>query len=186
MIEIKLENLPRLRQAFDPARVDKAFNSALRKTAGKARTRVSQEVRKIYNIKARDISQSVKTINRQDFIELRWTGKTLGLDKYSPTKRTVRTARGPRKGVAVKVLKKGKRKLVKGGFQVASKNNLIFQRTGQKMASNPQKDAIARMFGLSVPQMVNKKVTNNAIEFIGDEMNVQFERAFNFFLNVQK
>lgn len=189
MISIELQNIQALKQAFDPVRVDKAYSSALRKTGAKARTRVSQEVRKIYNVKARDISQTAKLINRGDIIELSWTGRTLGLDKFSPTKRIVRNkpSRGPsfRRGVAVKVKKTNKRKLVEGGFQVASKNNLIFERTGKKMTSDPTKDAIKRMFGISVPQMVNKNVSDKAIQFIGEEANVQFERAFNFFLKVQ-
>lgn len=186
MIEISLENYQKLRLSFNPKKVEKALKSALRKTSTKARTRVSQEIRKIYNIKARDISKTSRILNRGDFIELSWTGRTVGLDKFSPTKRIVKTARGRRQAVAVKVQKRNKRKLVKGGFQVASKNNLIFQRTGKKMASNPQKDAIARMFGISVPQMVNTKVSNRAIDFIGEEANVQFQKAFNYFLNVKK
>jgi len=186
MINIRLENYQALKVAFDPARVEKAHKSALKKTAAKAKTRVSQEIRKVYNIKARDINQASRIMHLGDIIELSWTGGTVGLDKFSPTKRTVRTARGPRKGVAVKVKKAGKRKLVKGGFQVPSKNNLIFQRTGTKMVSDPTRDAIARMYGISVPQMVNEDVSTKAIEFIGDEANVQFVRAFNYFLNVQK
>lgn len=60
MTSITLTNISEARQLFGGAVVDKAIASTLNKIAAQAKTAVSQEIRKTYNIKARDLNSAMK------------------------------------------------------------------------------------------------------------------------------
>ena len=187
MIAVKLNNLVGLKVAFDPIKVEKAYRSAIKKSAGKAKTQISKKVRQTYNIKARDINAITRVNNITQGVVITWIGSQLGLYKFTPLKRIITLPKGTpwgnkRTGVSVRIKKSNKRKLVKTGFQVAKLNNQIFERNGEKMKSDPTKDAIKKMSGISIPQMVNDNILNEAARFMEKETPIQFERAFNFFV----
>jgi len=183
MIKVDISNLEQLRKQFDPVKVDKAFWSALKRTTAKTKTQVSKEIRKIYAIKAGDVNKHVRSYRAQDSYVIDYSGAPIPLHKFRPTARTVTTARGVRKAVSVKVKKTKRRGIVKGGFQPPKFGGPIFKRTGKPSAGDPSREAIAKMFTLSVPQMVNDSVAAKTFDFIQDEANDQFYRAFKFFIN---
>ena len=190
MIEIQLTNIRQLKKEFEPKKVEKAYRSALKKTGAKTKTRVSKDVRKTYNIKARDINNITRLYSVSHGVVISWAGKNLSLAKFTPLKRIINIGAGKpfgskRIGVSVRIKKTSGRKLVKKGFQVTKLNNQIFQRTGGKMKSDPTKDAIKKMFGISIPQMVNDNILNDAANFIEQEMPIQFERAFKHFVGAK-
>ena len=186
MIKIQVANIPRLNSEFDPKRVDKAYKSALRKTAGKAKTQVSQKVRKTYEVSAANINKVSKISNISQGAVITWIGEQVGLVHFKALKKNITLPKktnwgNKRVGVTVKIMKAGKRKYIKSGFKVAKLNNHVFERNGKKM-KDPTKDAIRKMSGISIPQMVNKRILNETADFVEQEMPVQFERAFKFFI----
>jgi hypothetical protein len=184
MIKVDISNIDQLRKQFDPEKVDKAFWSALKRTTAKTKTQVSKEIRKIYAIKAGDVNKHVRSYRAQDSYVIDYSGSPISLRKFGAKTRTVSTARGVRKGVSVKVKKTKRRDLVKSGFQISSqKPSPIFKRTGKPSAGDPSREAIAKLFSLSVPQMVNDSVAAKTFDFIQEEANDQFYRAFKFFIN---
>ena len=183
MIRIDISNIEQLRQQFDPVKVDKAFWSAIKKTTAKAKTQVSKEIRKIYAIKAGDVNKHARLFRTQEGYVISYDGAPIPLHKFRPTDRTVMTARGIRKAVSVKVKKTKRRGIVKGGFQPPKFGGAIYKRTGKASVNDPNREAIARMYSLSVPQMVNDSVADKTLDFIAEEVNDQFYRAFKYFIN---
>jgi len=189
MIKVQASNLINLKIAFDHKKVQKAFNSSIKKTATRTKTHISKKVRQIYEIKANKINAVTRINTTKHGAVITWIGTNVGLENFKALKRNItlnkpKSSRWGNKriGVSVIIKKSNSRKLVKTGFQVAKLNNLIFERTGQKMKSDPNKDAIKRMSGISIPQMVNDDVTMDASVFVEREFPIQFERAFKFFV----
>jgi hypothetical protein len=142
MISVNLTGIEAARQALGPVVVNKAINSTLNKLAAKAKTEVSKEIRKTYNIKARDLNAQL-TVSRArgaGFYEatLSASGPRFSLMYFDPQEIAIRggdailtsrargrdgsgglvsrkVKRGSRvRGVTVKVKHAGGRKLVKG------------------------------------------------------------------------
>lgn len=185
MIRLELENYEDLRRQLGPAPVERALNIAIGRAARKTRTTVSQEVRKIYNVKARDVSRTVKLkrIRRGSNVAaalLEYTGPRLPLDKFGLRQRYVKSARGRRRGISVKVKKTGPRKIVRGAFAANVNGIKAFKREGAKRLP------INRLTTVSLPQMVaRQQVVDAAIERSGQELGVEFERALRVTLNRQ-
>ena len=177
MYTYKFERLPELSRVFDPSLIDKATNSAIGKTARKTRTFISKNVRQEYTVKAGDIRKSVGTRIRRPSrtsAALDYKGSTISLRRFGARKRQV----NGRPGVSVAV-KKGQRKVVKGGFSHG--NGPIFKRIGRSRLP------IEKLFGPSVPQMVsNLQITDKTNEFIGFEFPKEFDIAMRFFIGKQR
>lgn len=140
MIEFEITNLDELRRRYDPKIIEKALNSAVKKTANKARTLISKAVRKGYNVKAADIAKALTEKRIRGPVTERillYTGGRLSLMYFDPqevrvtrdygaittkrgrdglvSSRAKRTTKRHRelRGVTV-MIKKGQRKKVKG------------------------------------------------------------------------
>lgn len=174
----ELQNLRELRQAFDPKLVDKAFQRALQVASMKAKTRISRKVRATYNIKAAAVGRSVqlRKLQSEPGRLLLYTGRMLGLDKFSARPKKVRTAAGRRVGVTVQVKKSGGRKLVKGAF-LGGKGKVIFTREGEGRLP------IERKFGPSIAHMVgNKDVLTDFEAHVGEDAATEFNRYLEFLM----
>ncbi len=135
-----------------------------RRTTSKIRTRISKDVRKVYNVKARDVSSTVKLLNRSkgtlEHRILLYIGGHIPLAKFDAKPRVVRSRRGPRRGVTVRVRKDSGRKLVgkRSGFHGAG-----FLAKGKVMARKTPAGPSHRMhYGPAITQMVaNESVIEN-------------------------
>ena len=180
-VSLRYGNLAELQQAFgyDPVRT--AVQSAIGKTTKKARTLISKEVRKTYNIKARDIAQVVSILPQASGRVLLWKGGRLPLDHFAPkfgmvkvdVNRGGRVHRAKRRRVSVRVRKDRGRQVSKHAFWGAGKNSgkqLIFQRSDQ----SDNKSDIEMKEGPAIPHMV-AKVDERAVS---DFVHADFENQF--------
>ncbi len=184
MIKIDFErmSLAELRRKFDPEIVNRADRIAIGRTAKKIRTQISKDVRKVYNVKARDVSSTVKLPNRsKGSLEQRillYTGGHIPLAKFDAKPRAVRSRRGPRRGVTVRVRKDSGRKLVgkRSGFHGAG-----FLAKGKVMArKTPARTSHRGLYGPAIPQMVaNESVIESYHAKVRREYPIELERALN-------
>jgi len=79
MIKWRINDIDKLRKEFGDMPIEKALRSTINKMAAKAKTAVSKEIRKTYNIKARDLNAQMR------------------IDKYKPSRHSaILIASGPR------------------------------------------------------------------------------------------
>lgn len=184
------EGFEELRRKLDPKLLDKALNTAMQRTAMKVRTHISKDVRKKYNVKAGAIGKAVrisKVKSRHGGRLIAYTGKAIGLDKFGAKEKTVKSARGQRRGATVQVLKgRGSRNMVRGGFLAPGKNGngpFLFRRIDK----HDNKSKIARRLGPAIPQMVSNKLTVVGVnETIGQAMPIEFARAMDHFYRFKR
>ena len=163
-----------LRRVFGSNVVSKSVKSATFKTTAKTRTEISKRVRDIYAVKAGLISKSASIRNGSSVREkmLLYTGANISLTEFGPRQRLVRTAKGKRKGVSVRIRKDRGRKLVKSGFSASLK--------GGKFIGKRKTDTRFPIRGtstVSVPGMVKSRDVIKLInKFVGEEYPAQFER----------
>jgi hypothetical protein len=189
MIDIDFQDLDKLRKQFDPKVVNRALNSAINKTANKARTFISKKIREKYNVKAATIKHSLSEIRRKDPKDLvaervlQYTGPHLVLSHFGA--RVARIPGSRHKGASVLVRKDRGRKIVKGrhgygGFIIVDKkyNHLnVYER------ETKERYPIDALFGPSVAEMISATETFNAIDaFVGAEMPKQLEHELDYFL----
>lgn len=200
MIREEFQDLDALREKYDPRIINKALNSAINKTKNKTRTIVSRGVRNIYNIKASKLKAALKEIaiqpnkgNVNDVVierVLSYTGGRISLINFDAKSKTVRVSMKGRKkkvtrnAVTVRVKKSSGRKLVKGkdgrGAFIGVGNNSnehVFMRSSDKRLP------IEKLWGLSVPEMVNTtKVLDEVDDFVKSELPDQLDHALDYFL----
>ena len=186
MLELKLKNLDKLMQAYDPSLVQQALTRSLNRVTGKSKTFVSKEVRQDYNVKARDISKAL-TITRarkgQNEAMLLYAGGRLGLGKFGARERTVKVRAGrggsTRKQVRVKVKKTDGLTPVTssqgvGGFMF---NGQIYARMGASRMP------IKSLSGPSIAHMVDDRgIVDDVSNLIGDEIQKEFTSNLDYYL----
>lgn len=191
-LRYKFTDLDKLKKAFDPKIVEKAQRSTVKKTAAKARTWLSRRARQVYTVTAGVVARHSKLENyfgdpQQPFSVIRYVGSRIGLINFASRERLVRTDKGLRRGVSVRVRKDHKRSVVKGrkgrdqspGF-IATGNNdntHIFARRGDS------KLPISAMYGPSVAEMIGREeVQGQMSAFVGSEMPAIFDHEMEYFL----
>lgn len=181
MLTYELTGLDELRRKFDPKMIDKALQQALQLASTKARTRISAEARKLYNVKAGDISKTVRLQRITGGRMLLYTARMIGLDKFGARQRMVKTAQGRRRGVSVLVRKTKGRKVVKHGFTANVHGEKLWKR--ETDARLP----IRRLFGPSVAHMVgNEIVANIALLQVQEDASKEFDRYLTVLMDKAK
>ena len=176
MITYELTQLKELREKFDPKLINQALGHALQLATTKLRTRVSREIRQLYNVKAGEVSRSATIKRLTDGRMLIYTGRMIGLDKFSARPKRFRTAAGKRTGVTVQVRKDRGRKVVKSGF-VAGKGAVIFKREG------PERLPINRLYGPSLAHMAGNKVIGELATLqVGADAATEFDRYLKYLM----
>lgn len=174
MIEVATQNLDEVIRQLDPRQVEKAHVRATNRAVQKGRTEWSREIRRDYAIKASDINKRSRLFRLRRFgqeagIEL--ASPLLPLSDFNPNK--------TRKGITVKIRKKEKRKLVKGGFFIPNAGKNVFKRRGLNRLP------IEKLFTLSVPQMADDPgVVNPTLDAIQQQYTAEFGRLINLFGDV--
>jgi hypothetical protein len=189
------------------ARVDfidatgRAKSSAINEMMRKAITQASKDIRKVYNISAGDLRKKIitrqATKNKPEGrVEI--DGRGIPLGKFAPLQKIVKTARGKRVGVTVKVKKSGGRKLVKGGFQALrlkggseEQRKKIFKAEGPKRVATKGRykgksvEPLMPLFTTSPATMFVKEAENLFLEMIDRELFEKFDSKLDFFLKRQ-
>lgn len=179
ILEFSFQNFEEVKRAFDPKIVQKAINSTIPRTARKARTEVSKQIRSVYAIKAATVKETVtlRTERKTDevFSILSYRGASLPIDRFSTSVRSKATPKGRRTAVSARVKKSGGRKLVKGGFPLQGRTGPTMKRTGDSRLP------IERVFSLSVPQMLNDDIHRRVQAKIEADANIELNRNLQFF-----
>ena len=185
MISVELPDLDELREKIDPRVVEKALNSAVNKTANKARTFISKTVRQHYNVKAAKIKDNLTETRRKDPIVERvliYTGGQVSLINFGAKK--ARVAGTKRKGASVIVKKSSGRKIIKGenkygAFIATGKNG----NTHVFMRETESRMPIRKLSGPSVAQMIGAaEMTKEIDQFVKAEMPKQIEHELDYFI----
>ena len=141
-ISIGYDNVAELKRVYGINPVADAVSAAIQKTTMKARTMISKEVRKTYNIKARDIAAVVSILPYASGRVLRWQDGKLPLHYFAPkfgmvkvdVNRGGKVHRAKRRRVSVRVRKDRGRQISNGAFWGSGQNSgkqLVFQREDQ-------------------------------------------------------
>ncbi|HSW63656.1 MAG TPA: phage tail protein [Dissulfurispiraceae bacterium] len=165
-ISIKLDGLEAFKNKLDPARTQKILARALDKTAQQGKVAIQKEIRRIYNLKLKDLSEQVGVHAKPSELEvviytqgkrtplIQFDARQQGV-KYNRQAGTVR--RGGRfrgastGGVSVEIIR-GQRKVIKGAFitSVGTGQHIgVFKRVGNKRLPIREKVTIGspQMFG---------------------------------------
>ena len=170
---IKLDGLDRLMKQLDPKLVKKAAVRSLNRTAPQAFTAGSKEVRKEYNVKAKDINKA-KQIQKANFSNLYAVIKIVG----ARFKVLSFAAREVKKGVTVKIKKSGGRKLIPGAFKASMRYGPgIFKRHGK--ARGP----VQELKTISIPVVFHTKKVMAAIQkTVAERISHNFNEAYKFYI----
>lgn len=171
-------------QGFDDIlryfRSDVVQKAVIRTTKEEGRRFVTgtvKDVRKEYNIKASELKKHIE-IKNGDRYDLSTTidikSNMLPLGMFAPTIREIRTSRGIRRGVSVKVKKTDRRKIVKGGFLFGS--NIY-------MRENEARYPLAVTSTLSIPQMFNTDIIDNGQKKFNESYPKTFAHNLNYYLS---
>ncbi|MBI5885293.1 MAG: hypothetical protein HZB85_01765 [Deltaproteobacteria bacterium] len=155
-MQFEIKGLKELRDALDPKRYKKVVTRVLNKLGSQSKTAVSREVRNTYNIKKDRLDAGFymrRAVWENLAVILRYSGRTPGLQRFD--------AHTTNRGVTVKVLKTGGRKVVKGAF-MPGKIIGIYKRVGKG------RFPIKRLYGPDIPGMVNI-VGTDAAQRVMDE-----------------
>lgn len=154
------------------------LTSALNRTVTTVASNIKKEVRKEYNIKALDVTQSItktKASRTKMTAMVASKGTPIPLDRFKLSPRAVQ----PKRKKPIKAgVKKGGLKEVVGAF-VSDLNGIkVFQREGKKRLP------VKRLYGPSVPQMLGSQEVVNRINQEGavmfnNRMNHEIERLLN-------
>lgn len=178
MFALQIKDWDKVEAAFSPVVLNQAMNAAIRKSLMKTRTQISVNVRQVYNISAGDIGNIV-TLSKISYTppsyRLQYSGARVSLRKYAARAKIVKTARGLRRGVTVRVRKDRGRKLVKHGFYGAG-GWPVYMRLGRS------RHKIEKRTGLAIPQMVGTKdQLDLAYKFMGVEIPKQVHTSLDFY-----
>jgi hypothetical protein len=134
--------------------IRKSTIRAINKTATSVRAEAARRVRETINLKAAEIKDAMtltKAVDGAGFKDLKAVitvkGRPVPLVKFDAKARNVKSARGARVGVTVKVKKE--RKLVGGGFLATMKTGYlgVFKRRG------PGRSPIKQLFSSSIAEV---------------------------------
>lgn len=178
MFELQIENWKEIQKALSPDVINKSMNLAIKRGLMKTRTQVSKNVRQVYAVNAGAIGKTV-TLKRLTFNPpaylLQWAAKRIQLRKFGARARIIRSSRGLRKGVSVRVRKDRGRKVVQGGFYGPGGYPVYKRVEGHNKK-------IEKRTGIAIPQMVaTSDQMDQAYDFMGKEFPKQFVSAMDFY-----
>lgn len=138
--------------------------SSLNRALSSVAKTVNEELRKNYHIKTADIKPTItRTRAKRSDINavLRSSGSVIPLDRFKVSPKTV----NPKRKSTIKVaVKKAAAKPLDGAFNADINGIKVFKRSSKKRLP------IERLFGPSVPQMLNRDDIRKRIEVTGQTM----------------
>lgn len=185
-IKIDTKQIDEVIKALDPKKALKIMMRTLNKVGAQGKTAISRELRETYNIKKQRLDKAFfinqATIFSQAF-ELTARERTPGLQHYD--------ARKTRKGVTVKVISSSGRKTVAHGFMANTPQGAIaiwkmktepkrLMKMGRYAGTNTQRVPIKRLYGPSVPGMINRVGINSFEKVVNEKLNSVFSHEFDW------
>jgi len=168
-IRVEVEGLDKFKAFADSVVWYRAQKRTTTEMGRKFRTRVVKDIRKVYNIKAKDLKKSMRTklVKKGDVFEWRLNVKSrmLSLTHFG--------ARQNKKGVSVLIRKDEGRKTLAKTFIAKGQ---VFQREGKGRLPLVVKKTI------SIPQMFNKETMKEAFEEVSREYPKRFEHNLDYYL----
>lgn len=160
---------------------DRALASTVNKTLAQAKTRMVKSITDVFNVKAGVVRDGI-TIRRASFRDgkLRMEGYLQSPSQRGRSRNLIHFgAKQTARGVTVKVLKGGPRKLLPGAF-IAKRGNrfggVVLQREGSKRLP------VAGIESLGVPQMFNtKRVNALVVQMIREKFPEIFAHEVRYF-----
>lgn len=145
-------------------RAPQVIASSLNRAMSSVARTVNEELRKNYHIKTSEIKPTItRTRAKRSDVNavLKSTGPVIPLDRFKVSPKTV----NPKRKSAIKVaVKKGATKQLEGAFNADINGVKVFRRSTKKRLP------IERLFGPSVPQMLNREDIRNRIDAAGQQM----------------
>lgn len=169
-MNIELTGLNNVLSAMHPTVYKKSLNRTVNDIGGRIKTQTTKSVRKTYNIKAAEVKKNMK-IKRS-----RYSDMSYSMDIRSSRFNAMRfdPKRLKRKGqISVKIKKTTGRKTLSRAF--TAKNGAVLMRK-----KNSQE--IRAVTTVSVAQMFNKKVLNEADKLVQNEFKSKLQSNFDFYI----
>lgn len=167
IIEINKKDIKRIENLL--GNMHKRTPNVIANAANRAATTIvasiKKEVRSKYHIKAGDIQNTIvrkKATRSTLYTEVRSKGNLIGLDKFKVLPKNPNPKR--KKPIRVAVKKEGGAKQLVSSFVADIYGNKVFERKGKNRLP------IQRLFGPSVPQMIDNADVRNKIEQAGIDM----------------
>ncbi|WP_227521995.1 phage tail protein [Bacillus solitudinis] len=146
-----------------PQKAPNAISSALNRGVTNMNSNSRKEIRKDYNIKAGDISPTLKVFRASRAslgASVQSKGGVIPLERFKISPKTI----NPKRKTPIKAaVKKGGAKSLGSGFVADISGPKVFKRTGESRLP------IKRLFGPSVPQMLENERAREEIQKQGQE-----------------
>lgn len=158
-----------------PNGMSRCMRNAINKTTRSAGKSLHNELKADYNIKVSEIKRG---LNIQKATLSRLEGKVIANGPVTRLKKGFKTDTKTPKAYGAYIKKRSRKSLPEQAFvQTMPKSGHvgIFERTGQKMASNPKRDEIRELKGPSVAGMANSK---NISKEVKKELEMNFDKNF--------
>ncbi len=170
-LDIKLTGVDEIIARTNPKLYTKTLNRSINEIGRKITTEMTRDVRKKYNIKAKDLKKYIK-IKRSSYSNLEYSidvsSKTRNIKHFGAK------ALSKRGQVSVKIRKDKRRSVITPAF-IAKKSGAVLTRV-----KGTQK--IKSVHTLSVPQMFNKKTLEKAEDINDKEFGSTFKKNFSFYV----
>ena len=184
-IEIKVDT-KEVERMLDPKKFMKIITRTLNKVGDQGKTAISKKLRETYNIKKKRIDQAFtvrKASNSSLAYEIKIRERTPGLQHYGANKTG--------KGVTVKIISTSGRKVVKGGFMANTPQGAIaiwktkketarIMKSGRYRGTGIWKMPIKRLYGPSVPGMINTIGINSFEKVVAEKFDKVFSHEFDW------
>ena len=182
MLQIKIStNFLQIQRQLETMRqdiADKAVASALNKTVAQARTAMSREIRREFNISAGTVNQSLR-IQRASAAKARFELSATLSSISRPGRRSLNlahfAARQTRKGVTFKIKRGGQRKLIPGAFLINGGATVMIREGKTRLP-------IRALQTIDVGQMFNtKRINAKVVQLINTRFPAIFANDARFF-----
>jgi len=170
-MNIEITGLDEALVALNPKVYQKALNRTVNDIGGKVRTQTVKDVRRTYNIKAKDIKQFMQ-IKRSRYADMKYQMQI----RSSPLNAIRFGARvlKQRGKVSVRIKKANGRKVLSRAFLSKSGKAVLQREKGSQK--------IRAVSTLSIPQMFNEKILKSAEEMAQKEFSKKLQDNFNFYI----
>lgn len=173
MAEMKVEfdGLDKVLATLNPRVYRKALNRTVNDIGAKMKTYTTKEVRRTYNIKAKDIKQFMQ-VKRSRYEDMKYQMQI----RSSPLNAIRFGAKALKKrgNVSVRIRKDNGRKVLKRAFLSKSGKAVLQREKGSQK--------IRAVATISIPQMFNDKILKGADDMARNEFGKKLQDNFNFYI----
>jgi len=170
-MKVEFNGLDKVLATLNPKVYRKALNRTVNDIGAKMKTQTTKEVRRTYNIKAKDIKQFMQ-VKRSRYADMKYQMQI----RSSPLNAIRFGAKALKKrgNVSVRIRKDNGRKVLKRAFLSKSGKAVLQREKGTQK--------IRAVATISIPQMFNKKILKNADDMAKKEFGKKLQDNFSFYI----